>query len=82
MDRGTESLQVLGEKLARYATVGGFTVIVCFTDAARALWRPPDLGVDVLVGDLGSHVTEPWGPVWAGRDGHRLALGDALEPVG
>ena len=82
MDRGTESLHVLGEKLARYASVGGLTVIVCFTDPARALWRPPDLGVDVLVGDLRSHVAEPWGPVWAGRDGRRLALGDVLEPVG
>lgn len=82
MDRGTESLHVLGEKLARYAVVGGLTVVMCFTDPARALWRPPDLGVDVLAGDLGSHVAEPWGCVWAGRDGHRLSLGDALEPVG
>jgi hypothetical protein len=82
MDRGTESVHVLGEKLARYATVGGLTVIVCFTDPARALWRPPDLGVDVLVGDLGSHVAEPWGRVWAGRDGRRLSLADVLEPVG
>ena len=40
MDRGTESLHVLGEKLARYASVGGLTVIVCFTDRAWALWRP------------------------------------------
>jgi hypothetical protein len=82
MDRGTESLQVLGEKLARYAAVGGLTVILCFTDPARALWRPPDLGVDVLVGDLSSHVAQPWGPVWVTRDGRRLSLGDALEPVG
>ena len=82
MDRGTESLHVLGEKLARYAAVGGLTVILCFTDPARALWRPPDLGVDVLVGDLSSHVAQPWGPVWTGRDGRHLSLGDALEPVG
>jgi hypothetical protein len=81
MDRGTESLQVLGEKLARYATLRGLAVLVCFTDPARASWRPPDLGVDVLVSDLGSHLAQPWGRIWAGRDGHRLALGDALEPV-
>lgn len=82
MDCGTESLHVLGEKLGRYAMVGGLTVVMCFTDPARALWRPPDLGVHVLVGDLESHVAEPWGSVWAGRGGCHLSLGDPLEPVG
>src|SRR4030081_1285901 len=52
MDGGTESLHVLGEKLARYASVGGLTVIVCFTDPARALWQPPAPGGSALVGGL------------------------------
>ena len=82
MDRGTESLHVLGEKLARYAMVGGLTVVMCFTHPGRAVWRPPDLGVDVLVGDLESHVADPWGPVWAGRDGRHFSLVDALDLVG
>jgi hypothetical protein len=84
LDRGTESLDVVGEKIARYARVGGVAVVVCFTDPARATWRPPDLGVRVLVGDLASHLADPWEPVWRDEDGARVGLGDVTqvpEPV-
>lgn len=83
LDRGTESLHVLGEKLARYARIGGLAVVVCFTDPARAAWRPPDLGVRLLVSDLASHLADPWGPVWKTPEGVQASLGDvaAVEPA-
>jgi hypothetical protein len=81
LDRGTESAKVLTEKLARYARVGGMAVAVCFTDPARAArWRPPDLGVRVLVGDLASHLADPWGPVWNDHAHGRLSLGELAGP--
>jgi hypothetical protein len=85
LDRGTESARVLTEKLARYARVGGMVVVVCFTDPGRAArWRPPDLGVRVLAGDLASHLARPWGPVWHDPAHGRLSLGElaaATAPV-
>jgi hypothetical protein len=78
LDRGTESHHVLVEKLARYARVGGFSVVVCFTDPARARWAPPEVGARVLVGHRASHLSDPWGAVWADREGQRLALGDVV----
>ena len=81
LDRGTESTKVLAEKLARYARVGGLAVVVCFTDPARAgRWRPPDLGVRVLVGDLASHLANPWGPTWHDSASGRVALGELAGP--
>jgi hypothetical protein len=81
LDRGTESTKVLAEKVARYARVGGLAVAVCFTEPARAArWRPPDLGVRVLVGDLGSHLADPWGPVWDDPAHGRMALGELSGP--
>jgi hypothetical protein len=65
LDRGTESAKVLTEKLARYARV--------------ARWRPPDLGVRVLAGDLASHLASPWGPVWHDPAHGRLSLGELAE---
>jgi len=82
LDRGTEGDWTLREKLTRYARVGGIgAVVVCFTDPARAAtWRVPDIDVPVLVGDLASHVADPWGPVWT-ADAVRqpVALGDVLS---
>jgi hypothetical protein len=80
LDRGTESAKVLTEKLARYARVGGMVVVVCFTSPTRAArWRPPDLGVRVLAGDLASHLASPWGPVWHDPAYGRVALGELAE---
>ena len=82
LDRGTESPKVLAEKLARYARVGGLVVAVCFTDPARAArWRPPDLGVRLLVGDLAAHLANPWGPVWRDPAHGRVALSELAGPA-
>jgi hypothetical protein len=82
LDRGTEALSVLDSKLARYARmVSGYAVLVCFTDPApaRAAWRPlARPGLTVLVGDLGRHLRDPWGPVWTSPDGQRVAVGDLI----